>query len=398
MQFASWNTQGKPWNSTLQILEDACVDAHVIALQECNNPKGDVADEDISLMRDLQCRVLHGYMVLSGHPPGCHRQLAFCLEDSDEVSAGKFDVGFCHISLCVNLVRRPMLFLNVHLPHSGRPLSDLQQACESVVTSVARQVQQGMPIILLGDLNFDLHHDETGSDRGLLVCSMLEALGTTVLSDNRGSTWRHRTIDYVLSNNVYCNQAANVGEDGAAPWADYTVRHDVQKMLGVDHACVIAETLMNATKDPLLAVRRRQLWSRMPRKMVVTSPEVVQCWAHEPRTDGPLDQRLQRLRDLAAVASSPQCSLRYKDPAPVRALCRNRSACPDPAVRKQLSFDIAKSRQDAKAKWRTWLVHQAASGNWRARRLLLKKTVLAVGAVADGCPSPWEYDASGPGG
>ena len=255
-----------------------------------------------------------------------------------------------------------------------------------------------MPVILLGDLNFDLYRDETGSDRGLLVCSMLEALGTTVLSNNRGSTWRHRAIDYVLCNNAYCNQAATVGEDGAAPWADYTVRLDVQQMLGVDHACVIAETLMNATKDPLVAVRRRQLWSRMPRKMVVTNPEAVQCWTHELRTDGPLHQKLRRLQDLAAVASSPRSSLRYKDPAPSacplsQPLCMSRSSC------SQTTF-LRNCRVHAGGEGEVEGMAGAPSGvrQLACSEAFAEKAVLAVGAVADGCPSPRKYDASGPGG
>ena len=73
----SWNTQGKPWSTVLQTLDDAEVDAHLIALQEASAPQGTSSCEGEPICTDT----LHGYVVVAGAPPGCHRKLAFCFDE-----------------------------------------------------------------------------------------------------------------------------------------------------------------------------------------------------------------------------------------------------------------------------------------------------------------------------
>lgn len=65
--------------------------------------------------------------------------------------------------------------VTVHLPHSGRPLSDLLAALSSLEDCLKPFARTGHPIFLLGDLNVDLNRAE--SDRHVALRGFLCAMG-----------------------------------------------------------------------------------------------------------------------------------------------------------------------------------------------------------------------------
>ena len=56
------------------------------------------------------------------------------------------------------------VLVNVHLPHSGRPLEDLHRACDSLIACLMPVVEKGLPMVLLGDLDYDVHRDDPSSE------------------------------------------------------------------------------------------------------------------------------------------------------------------------------------------------------------------------------------------
>ena len=76
-------TEYEQGSRCLRDVQDAQVDSHILALQECSLPKGDdgcapPGDDN----NPVACDVAHGYVVLVGKPSRCHRKLAFCVDES----------------------------------------------------------------------------------------------------------------------------------------------------------------------------------------------------------------------------------------------------------------------------------------------------------------------------
>ena len=376
IQFISWNTQGKSWSQTLQVLDDAEVDSHIVALQECSDPRGDAGGKPRNDDNNpVACQVASGFVVFTCKPSGCHRQLAFCFDETWEGRWSRFQVGHSHVSVHIQMQNKQVVLVNAHLPHSGRPLGDMLQACESLITSLMPVVEKQVPIVFLGDLNFDIHREEASSERGFAVCSALEMLGLTILSDNKTQTWRHKTLDYVMCNNSFASLVLHVNPGSGEPWGDYVVRPDLQATLGVDHACVMCDSLLPA---PLKQSKktRAMYWSRIPRKMYVARPDEVEAFCQTACHSQSFDDRFISLKSLAGRATVPRRSLRYVDPSEVKSLIRQRSKCFDSAKRKLLSFEISRARAAAKHVWKLELVRRAASGDWLAKKLLTKRDSL----------------------
>ena len=198
-------------------------------------------------------------LVLSGLPEGCFRRLVFCVEDGIRWSS--FQIGYAHICMRFQAVGRDVLFVNVHFPHSGRPVNDFLLACDSVVATVQPSADKEIPIVMLGDLNYDLFRDDPASDRGAAVHAMLSALGLTVWPSCRGYTWRRGTIDYVICNDVFARMSACHSSEHR-PWGDYAVRPDLREMLRVDHNAVVCDVLLPRPAGPAPGRRRRRVdWS-----------------------------------------------------------------------------------------------------------------------------------------
>ena len=378
LQLASWNTQGKAWTQTLQVLEDAEVDSHILALQECSLPKGDdgcapPGDDN----NPVACDVAHGYVVLVGKPSGCHRKLAFCVDESWGALWSSFQVGDSHISLQLQLTQMKFVLVNVHLPHSGRPLEDLHRACDSLIACLMPVVEKGLPMVLLGDLNYDVHRDDPSSERGFAICSMLEMLRLTIVHPSTVPTWRIRTIDYIIcSPSFHAQVAMPCQEDG--PWEEYDVRQDLKHILGVDHACLLGTSLV-AHRRTGLAKTRRRAWKHVPRKMHVTQPHLVEEFVQ--KVGAGMEMRsfqckVDGLVNLASAATAPRRPVRYVDPADVKGMCQERSRTSNGDLRRMLSFAISRAREAARHAWKRGLVLRAAGGDWQAEKQLTKRDSL----------------------
>ena len=356
----------------MQILEDAEIDNHIIALQEVTASK-ESGNACGSETQAPECDVVGDMLVLSGLPEGCFRRLVFCVEDGIRWSS--FQIGYAHICMRFQAVGRDVLFVNVHLPHSGRPVNDFLLACDSVVATAQPSADKEIPIVMLGDLNYDLFRDDPASDRGAAVHAMLSALGLTVWPSCRGHTWRRRTIDYVICNDAFARMSACHSSEHR-PWGDYAVRPDLREMLRVDHNAVVCDVLLPRPAGPAPGRRRRRVdWSRVPRRMCLVSPDAVA--AQLDALPGVLDgaaSGVSVLNRLAATVTRPRRALRYVDPPEVKELCRVRSGTVELEVRRRLSLQIVEARKLAKQAWKRQLYLSAASGNWHARKRL-EKTV-----------------------
>ena len=166
-----------------------------------------------------ECAVVGDMLVLSGLPEGCFRRLVFCVEDG--FSWSPFQIA--PICMRFQVAGRDVQFVNAHFPHSGRPVNDFLLACDSVVAAVQPISDKGIPIVMLGDFNYDLFRDDPASDRGAAIHAMLSMLGLTVWLSNQSHTWRQRTIDYVICNDAFWRMSACHSSEHR-PWGDYAVQ------------------------------------------------------------------------------------------------------------------------------------------------------------------------------
>ncbi|CAE7674425.1 unnamed protein product [Symbiodinium sp. CCMP2592] len=374
VDLAALATAAKRTPQDVAVLEDAEVDNHVIALQEVTASK----ESGIACGSEAQtpeCDMVGDMLVLSGLPEGCFRRLVFCVEDG--ISWSSFQIGYAHICMRFQATGRDVLFVNVHLPHSGRPVNDFLLACESIVATVQPSSDKGIPIVLLGDLNYDLFRDDPASDRGAAVHAMLSVLGLTVWPSNRGYTWRRRTIDYVICNDAFGRMSA-CHSSAHRPWGEYAVRPDLREMLRVDHNAVVCDVLLPRPAGPAPGRRRRRVdWSRVPRRMCVVDPDAMAAQVDAlPQALEGASSGVPWLNRLAATLTKPRRALRYLDPPEVKELCHVRSRTVDLEVRRRLSLQIVEACKLAKQAWKRQLYLSAASGNWQARRRLAKTVSL----------------------
>ena len=149
------------------------------------------------------------------------------------------------------------------MPHSGRPPKDLVATCQSLVDLVGPVAGMGLPVVMLGDVNTDLHAAKKNA-RPLQVCSAVELMGVTLLEPCSCPTWRTKCYDYIMCNPEFASRTA-AADPAHQYWSCHHVRYDVQGAHGVDHALVSSESLVCG----MVHESKGSCYSGRPAKMMV---------------------------------------------------------------------------------------------------------------------------------
>lgn len=375
-QYASWNIQGKRITQCIDTLLSSEIDIHILGLQEASIPD---TDDTYDPQTSLQISSHEGYVILHAQPAGCFRRLALCLEEDSMTKWCASKTGYAHllVQVWLTFLTAPLVVVVAHLPHSGRPFEDFEQACMDLQHDLRHYSMRRTPILLLGDMNVEIHSPDDASSRAVLLQSVLLDLDLLHFSADGAPTWKERRIDHILYNNPFIHISSTIGPD-TCPWALVHVRPDIQTILGVDHALLLGETLLKSSLiAPSLRQRRRSLQHR-PCRMYVHNPEPIQAFVYRHIVevqDNPSGVYAS-LTDFVPKCSLPLQPKRYVDPQHIKELCRLRSLCVCPATRKDYSFQIFKLRDAARKAWRKSLVQEAANGNWASRKLLQQRRPL----------------------
>ena len=150
-QLGAWNIQGKTVKSALATLSDFSVDLHVVAFQEVGGVAPDASASPVAVSEH------EGYMVLTAQPAGCFRALSLAFDVDFVAHWCSVKIGHSHVLAVVDLApfSLKVCMVTVHLPHSGRPMSDFHAALASLEACLTPFARKGHPIFLLGDLNVE---------------------------------------------------------------------------------------------------------------------------------------------------------------------------------------------------------------------------------------------------
>lgn len=196
------------------------------------------------------------------------------------------------------------------------------------------------------------------------------------------STWRDRRPDHVVSS-AFTDISQTIGPPDC-PWANLTVRSDLQDILAVDHAPLVCETFFRGSPARLRSKDRRRLraafFKLRPCRMVFTDDAPLQSFVykhlhHAAHSPGSV---YASLKSIVPTCSRPLASRRYVDPPAIKDLCRHRSLCVCPVERKHYNFQIYRLRAEARKQWHQILVHDAAMGDWSSKKLLQPRRPLPV--------------------
>ena len=312
-----------------------------------------------------------GMRALLAKPTGCFRACGILL-DLDYVSElGRVAVGHSHIRACVKLVgwTQPVCIVCAHLPHSGRPLHDLEDALQSMQEDLQFAVDRLMPLVLMGDLNVSLVDSVT--DRSHLVRSTLDGLGLHHFSHCADPT-RHpspRRLDHIVYSASFLSSCEQVSADAHLPWVAECYRWDAKDGLGVDHV-LVSHDLLVQVRVPVSGRRHVQFRPVGKYQVLGRDPLIrgTQDFHRHCRQDG--FDSFQSLVHLASQSTRKTVRESYKDNALIKDLCRVRSVTADPAERCELSRNIFALRKECRKQWRQDLWRRAACGDWKARQAL----------------------------
>ena len=382
-QYACWNIQGKCITQCLDSLLSSELDFHILGLQEVSLDAALAKDEQ----RGTPGVTFHnGYTILHGWPAGCFRRLALCVEDGILQKWCRIKCGHSHLVVQVQLsiCTVPVTVVVLHLPHSGRPLSDFHMACLDLQRDLQRSLQQKLPVMVLGDFNEQIHVDTSVNERWSILQNVLTGLDLLHFSSDGLPTWRNRRIDHILFNSTMVHLCSPIGP-ADCPCSLLQVRPDFMSVLGVDHALLLGESLLRNCPSHCFSQtsrrRRRALqFQQRPCRMVLTEADPIQAfiYRHSGLTQFSPGQIYSSLKDLVPVCSKPLPSRKYMDPPHIKELCRVRSLCTTIPERKHLSVQIFQLRKLARQQWHRTIVREAACGNWACRKLLHPRRPLAA--------------------
>ena len=335
VQLGTWNVQGKALDEVMSFLDAYRLDFMVAGFQEVTattlvGRRPEFIDFHDSGMRALLAK-----------PTGCFRACGILL-DLDYVSElGRVAVGHSHIRACVKLVgwTQPVCIVCAHLPHSGRPLHDLEDALQSMQEDLQYAVDRLMPLVLMGDLNVSLVDSVT--DRSHLVRSTLDGLGLHHFSHCADPT-RHpspRRLDHIVYSASFLSSCEQVSADAHLPWVAECYRWDAKDGLGVDHV-LVSHDLLVQVRVPVSGRRHVQFRPVGKYQVLGRDPLIrgIQDFHRHCRQDG--FDSFQSLVHLASQSTRKTVRESYKDNALIKDLCRVRSVTADPAERCELSRNI----------------------------------------------------------
>eukprot|EP00438_Fugacium_kawagutii_P029956 Skav226338 [mRNA] locus=scaffold3640:56391:60839:+ [translate_table: standard] len=387
LQVGTWNVQGKPAATAIDVCHDFGLDFHVLALQEVGGSNRQTPGVPFHME---ECA---GYMVLTACPVGCFRPLALAL-DSDCVSHwSSGTLGHSHALVVVSLpgFLEKVCVVCVHLPHSGRPHDDFLAALTSLEESLKPFVLRRSPICLLGDLNVDLDRDHGVRQSALLA--FLQSLDLGSWSVDAFPTWKDRRLDHVVCNPWFVRRCQHFAAQHACSWASVQVRADLQAALGSDHGLLCHDILTAAPVDSHRArPSHRALFARRPCRMRVRDVSLLQQHVYgvmDSCASGSCPDPHAFLSSCAAACSSRAPVFGFRDSAALKALCRSRSVTMDPARRCQLSLEIHRLRAHERKQWKAGLMASAAKGDWEARRFLQKRACPHVDFAARRAHVSW---------
>eukprot|EP00438_Fugacium_kawagutii_P006250 Skav201985 [mRNA] locus=scaffold2976:97130:99642:+ [translate_table: standard] len=320
-QYACWNIQGKHLTQCIDVLLSSDLDFHLLALQEATLPAGECTQTEDDDYRGLPgVWFYEGYTIVHAKPPGCFRRLALCLETELLTKWSTAKVGHSHLQAQIwfSFLPDPVTVVVAHLPHSGRPLEEFQLACVDLQRCLHQCAARRSPVLLLGDLNEQIHRHGHLGDR-------LTDLDLLHYSLDGVSTWRDRRPDHVVYSSAFIDLSQTIGPPHC-PWANLTA--------------LVYKHLHHAAQSP---------------GSVYAS-----------------------LKSIVPTCSRPLASRRYVDPPSIKDLCRRRSLCVCPVERKHFNFQIYRLRAEARKRWRQTLIHDAAMGDWSSKKLLQHRRPLPV--------------------
>lgn len=258
-------------------------------------------------------------------------------------SAAKAGHSHLLVQVWLAFMDNPLIVVVAHLPHRGRPSEDFQLACQELERDLQRFSQRGLPILLLGDLNEQMHLLGHGGDRETVLLGTLGALDLMHYSTDGLPTWLHKRIDQILYNSTLLNMSCAIGTPHC-PWATLQVRPDLQSLLQVDHVPLLGETLFRGLPTKPISKNRRRLCAQhlqqRPCRMMITNPAAIQAFAYDHVRATATDpiQVCTALKHLVPRCSKPIPPKRYVDPPDIKELCRLRSLCFDLEQRRRYSF------------------------------------------------------------
>ena len=383
-QYACWNIQGKCITQCLDSLLSSELDFHILGVQEVSLHATLAEDEQ----RGTPGAAFHkGCMVLHGWPAGCFRRLALCVEDSILKTWCRVKCGHSHLVAQVQLsiCTVPITVVVLHLPHSGRPLSDFHMACLDMQRDLQQSLQQKLPVLVLGDFNEQIHVDTSVHERWSILQNVLTDLDLLHFSSDGLPTWRDRRIDHILFSSAMVHLCSPIGP-ADCPCSLLQVRPDLMSVLGVDHALLLGESLLRNSSSSFsrtsrLSRQHRALqFQQRPCQMALTHADPIQAfiYRHSGIPHFSPGQIYSSLKDLVPLCSKPLPSRKYVDPPHINELCRVRSLCTTIPERRHLSVQIFQLGKLARKDWHRTIVQEAACGNWACRKLLQPRRPLAV--------------------
>ena len=211
-QYACWNIQAKRITQCIDTLLSSEIDIHILGLQEASIPD---TDDTYDPQTSLQISSHEGYVILHAQPAGCFRRLALCLEEDSMTKWCASKTGYAHllVQVWLTFLTAPLVVVVAHLPHSGRPFEDFEQACMDLQHDLRHYSMRRTPILLLGDMNVEIHSPEDASSRAVLLQSVLLDLDLLHFSADGAPTWKERRIDHILYNNPFINISSTIGPD-----------------------------------------------------------------------------------------------------------------------------------------------------------------------------------------
>ncbi len=230
-QYACWNIQGKRITQCIDTLLPSEIDIHILGLQEASIPD---TDGTYDPQTSLQVSSHEGYAILHAQPAGCFRRLALCLEEDSMTKWCASKTGYAHllvqVQVWLSFLTAPLVVVVAHLPHTGRPFEDFEQACMDLQHDLRPYSMRRTPILLLGDMNAEIHPLEDASPRAVFLHSVLLDLDLLHFSADGAPTWEERRIDHILYNTPFIRMSSTIGPD-TCPWALVHVPPDMQTIL-----------------------------------------------------------------------------------------------------------------------------------------------------------------------
>ena len=315
----------------------------------------------------------HGeWLFIVAKPAGCFRCLGFVFDRDVLKDYSVGSVGHSHFDVRVLIDGNAgkLHLRNVHLPHSKRPMEDLQDACQSLEETRAELLNR--PVCLLGDFNLNPTLETTR--RAWLVHTTLQSLGIHHLSLDRTPTRinSHRRLDHLGYNDAFLALCSMISPESSVwRYGHEEYWWQLQLALQVDHVMISHEVIVEHVDSK---VKLPKTSKNRVGKYVVSDKVALHAALAGIRDDdmSQLEPLLRQLELAQSSFTSRAGSLRYRDVEEVRMLCRVRSVTACPMERARLSKEISERRRVGRAEWLASLWDRAAAGDWRARQYLMR--------------------------